>query len=100
MSTANVSAQEIIGYLASNASVELRPLTRYPQALAVEQRALILQQQLQADAAIFLERYGGFLNERMLAVFDENHLSGDYEVQFHLKQLRAALKPNPKQVHK
>ncbi|XP_031482242.1 uncharacterized protein LOC116252244 isoform X2 [Nymphaea colorata] len=61
------------------------------------QRRDILLDLLSSDAAVFLERYGLRLNNEELAEFE--CLRGDYEVNWHLKQLRSAISPTLEEKH-
>lgn len=53
---------------------------------------------LHRDAAIFLERHGSRLSIRELQEF--NVLNGDYEVDWHLKQLKSSLAPTTEKEQK
>jgi hypothetical protein len=52
-------------------------------------RRTYLADLLQRDPALFLERHGGSLGAGDLPLFA--HLHGDYEVDFHLSRLTAAV---------
>ena len=58
-------------------------------------RLWCLNQLLQRDPALFLQRHGHTLGAGDLHLF--NHLRGDYEVDFHLATLTAAVSPSPEQ---
>ena len=64
----------IARHLASNADVELRPLSRYPSALSVDERVAEFAAQASSDAALFLERYGAHLPAALLALTAEGGL--------------------------
>ena len=51
---------------------------------------------MRRDVSLFLERHGHHLGAEHLALF--HHLRGDYEVNFHLERLTAAVCPSPAQL--
>ena len=61
-----------------------------------EQKRLYLEDLVRRDVSLFLERHGHHLGAEHLALF--HHLRGDYEVNFHLERLTAAVCPSPAQL--
>ena len=55
-----------------------------------------LEDLVRRDVGLFLERHGHHLGAEHLALF--HHLRGDYEVNFHLERLTAAVCPSPAQL--
>ena len=61
-----------------------------------EQKRLYLEDLVRRDVSLFLERHGHHLGAEHLALF--HHLRGDYEINFHLERLTAAVCPSPAQL--
>jgi Coiled-coil domain containing protein 97-like, C-terminal len=96
---AAVSLQEhdkiaIIDYLANFDHVPIRPIhtqlsiESLPVPEQLSERRRVLCAQLTRDCGVFLECYGSFLTDSMLAKFDS--LTDVYEVAYHLQALRAS----------
>ena len=64
--------------------------------LTEEQIRGYLEDLVRRDVSLFLERHGHHLGAEHLALF--HHLRGDYEVNFHLERLTAAVCPSPAQL--
>ncbi|KAJ4827150.1 hypothetical protein Tsubulata_044530 [Turnera subulata] len=67
------------------------PRASLSSAATPPQRKSLLLDLLSRDASVFLERYGAQLTSDELLEFDI--LAGDYEVNWHLKNLRSKLSP-------
>ncbi|KAM7256698.1 hypothetical protein ACFE04_012439 [Oxalis oulophora] len=70
-------------------AVESVPTTRY-------QRRTLLHDLLSRDAVVFLERYGSEMTSEELGEFDA--LGDDYEVNWHLKNLRSKINPTSEEL--
>ncbi|CAN6461183.1 unnamed protein product [Victoria cruziana] len=61
------------------------------------QRKALLLDLISSDAAVFLERHGSRLNDEELGQFE--CLRDDYEINWHLKQIRSAISPTLEEKH-
>ncbi|CAH2046106.1 unnamed protein product [Thlaspi arvense] len=91
----DAAAEEIATRLSSLDDLYF-PRAVQPTAASFDQRKSILLDLLRRDPAVFLERYGSQLSVDELLEFDA--LKHDYEVDWHLKNLRKKISPTSEEL--
>ncbi|XP_070578147.1 coiled-coil domain-containing protein 97-like [Ptychodera flava] len=88
-STAELSPEESMIKRIANSNARIKNQQRGEPDLTEEEKINILRDLLHRKPAVFLERFGSFLESQDMQVFD--NLKSDYEIDFYLKEIQKQL---------